>query len=146
VKFDWYAALLTMVFVAGLLYTLSAQAFGPYDARLVRVVDGDTVELDMDVYPDITIRTHLRINGINSPELRGSLCEKTAGQNAREYARKILAGAYLRVVNVRHGKFAGRMVGDLWVNDRSFAEIMIETGHAVAYDGGKREKWCKEDS
>lgn len=44
--------------------------YGPYQADLVRVIDGDTIEVDLHVYPGEVVRVSVRENGINTPEKR----------------------------------------------------------------------------
>lgn len=101
-------------------------------ATVVRVVDGDTIVVDLDlgwrVYRN---REHLRVAGIDAPE-RGT----AAGSEAKAYAQQLLQpGDAVRVVSQAKPSFE-RTVGSIFMLegvylDRDFADVMVETGHAV---------------
>ena len=120
-----------------------AWAYGPYDADLVRVLDGDTVQVDVRLWPGLAQRINLRVNGIDTPEKRTrNLCEKEKGLAATAYAEQMLAGAELTIDQIALGKYAGRVLGALYVDGVDFGAAMIEAGHARPYDGGTRQEWC----
>lgn len=119
--------------------------YGQYDARLIRVIDGDTVEVSLYLLPGLEYTTKLRIDGINTAETRTrDKCEKAKGLAAKQFAIDLLKTKFLTVDNLTEGKYAGRLLGDLYINGESFADIMIESGHAREYHGGKRLPWCLE--
>jgi micrococcal nuclease len=97
-------------------------------ATVRRVVDGDTIEVDLDlgwrVYRDAE---HLRINGINSPEMN-----TPAGKAAKQYAETLLTpGAVVVVVSQGKPTFT-RTVGTIKIPGRGdFADLMVAAGHAV---------------
>ena len=120
-----------------------------YNAKLDRVVDGDTVDAMIDLGFDITIKKRIRLGGINAPESRTrNLAEKKAGLAAKERLKELLEGSanefelestklgkYGRVIGRLHvSKLAGKdTITQVCVNDK-----LVEEGYAVEYDGGKR--------
>jgi len=107
--------------------------------------------------PDgIEIVTDIRIGGIDTPEKRTSTKnpdgskrseasrqrEKTAAAAARQALIDMLKGAkVISLSNPIHGKYAGRTVADLAVDDTDVATKLIEAGHAKPYDGGTKTQW-----
>jgi endonuclease YncB( thermonuclease family) len=66
-----------------------------YRASVIKVLDGDTMQLDVHLWPDLTQRINLRLVGVNTPEKRGpkvSDCEKKAGQDATTFTQRWLQG------------------------------------------------------
>lgn len=97
-------------------------------ARVVRIVDGDTICLQLDLGWHMTLQTNCRVLGIDCPELA-----TPAGKAAREYAAAVLPlGSKVIFVSQKLDKY-GRPLGHLIVNDKDFAAIMIDAGHARVY-------------
>lgn len=105
-----------------------------YRAALVRVVDGDTVDLDVDLGFHVRVRERFRLYGINAPEVRTrDLEEKARGKAASDRLREILEGADEIVVETfkdRQGKF-GRWLARLYVGDTVVNALLVEEGHAI---------------
>ena len=126
-----------------LLFTSTANAYGPYDAQLVRVVDGDTIEVDVELWPGLLQRVKIRLIGVNTPEKRTRLqCEKIAGIAATEFTQEFVEKGAITVDNVHNGKFAGRVLGNVFVDGHSLSSALLVSGHARVYGGGKRQPWC----
>lgn len=138
-----------------MLLSTAASAYGPYDARLVRVVDGDTIELGVELWPGLVQRVNIRLDGINTPEKRintkkikdqgkrdRAICEKIAGVAATEFTQAFVEKGSITVDDVRNGKFAGRVLGNVFVDGNSLADALLASGHARLYGGGKRQPWC----
>ena len=65
---------------------LPADSYTSYSATVVEVIDGDTIQLDVDIWPGLTQRISLRLNRIDTPEKRGSpTCEKELAKKATEF-------------------------------------------------------------
>ncbi len=115
------------------------------EARVVSVYDGDTLTVEADIWPGITARSSVRIDGIDTPEIRGK-CEKEK-RMARQ-ARELLAttvGDAVVLRDVRKGKYAGRVIARVYTSDgRDVAAIMLRSNLAREYHGSKREGWCDE--
>ena len=118
-----------------------------YDAKVLKVVDGDTVDVDIDLGFGIVLTDErVRIMGIDTPESRTSdKIEKLFGLAAKERLKELLGEeAVLITKDDKHGedmkgKF-GRVLGDFRVGGKTVTEILIEEGHAVAYDGQSKDE------
>ena len=118
-----------------------------YDAKVLKVVDGDTVDVDIDLGFGIVLTDErVRIMGIDTPESRTSdQIEKLFGLAAKERLKELLGEeAVLITKDDKHGedmkgKF-GRVLGDFRVGGKTVTEILIEEGHAVAYHGQSKDE------
>lgn len=137
------AALITCLLATA---TPAAEQFGPYKATLVRVVDGDTIDFDIKLWPRLTQRARIRVNGINTPEKRTRvICEKTAGIAATEFTQAFLdSAARITITDVQDGKYAGRQLGNVYADGNSLSEALLNAGHARPYNGGSRSAWCED--
>jgi len=138
---------LALAAAAGAAHAESRGAIaGPVRAHLVRVVDGDTVEVLARIWPDHYVETLVRLAGIDAPELRGRCAEEIAlAERAKARLSALLAGNRLQLLDVRYGKFAGRVVARVLTEDgRDAAAILVAEGLARRYDGGRRQPWCGE--
>lgn len=115
-----------------------------YLATLLSVTDGDTFKARVPVWQGIEVTTAVRIQGVDTPELRGK-CEheKTLALKAKEALSEILnAGKAITLRNVDDDKYSGRVAAQVFVDGESVAEKLIKRGLARPYDGGKRSGWC----
>ena len=118
-----------------------------YDAKLVKVVDGDTVDVDIDLGFGIKLTNErVRIMGIDTPESRTSnKVEKVFGLAAKNRLAALLAEDCILITTENKkgedevGKF-GRVLGDFQIGDKSVTQIMIEEGHAADYYCGSKEE------
>lgn len=123
-----------------------------YDITVVKVVDGDTVDVDIDLGFGICLKDErVRIMGIDTPESRTSdRVEKLFGIAAKNRLYELLSeGAKLITTEDKHGedmkgKF-GRILGDFYVERyegqrEKVTDVMIEEGHCVAYFGGSKDE------
>ncbi len=107
-----------------------------------RIVDGDTIDISIDLGFDLTKKERVRLAGIDTPEKRTkNEKEKEMGYQATEFLEMHLMEAKkLTVKTEKEGKF-GRMLGWLYKTDEdttSINQIMIDKGYAWAYDGGTK--------
>jgi endonuclease YncB( thermonuclease family) len=119
---------------------------GPVRAHLVRIIDGDTVEVLARIWPDHYVETRVRLAGIDAPELRGRCAEEIAlAERAKARLAALLAGNRLLLADIHYGKFAGRVVARVLTEDgRDVAEILRAENLARPYAGGRRASWCGE--
>ena len=128
-----------------------------YDVRLVKVVDGDTVDVDIDLGFGIWLHDErVRIMGIDTPESRTrDKIEDLFGEAAKARVKELFESEHVKLITEEDrkgedmkGKF-GRILGDFEIEyknkDNSYAirrltSIMIEEGHAVAYFGGSKKE------
>ena len=112
-----------------------------YRATIRRVVDGDTVDITLDLGFDILYNNRIRLVGIDTPESRTrDLEEKKLGLAAKERVRELCpVGSTVTVKTTKdgRGKF-GRILGEIYVGDVNVNKLLIEEGHAVEYFGGKK--------
>ena len=111
-----------------------------YEAKITKVVDGDTVDALINLGFNVIIRQRVRMYGINTPERRTSDPEeKVRGLAAKVRLEELLQETDNRVILKSYGvgKF-GRCLGELLSDGRSINQLLVEEGHAVAYYGGKR--------
>ena len=116
-----------------------------YRAKVIKVIDGDTVDVDIDLGFGIWQKNErVRIMGIDTPESRTrNKIEKKFGLAAKAKLKSLLGKTTVLKTTINKkgvdmkGKF-GRVLGDFLHNDKSVAKIMCETGHAVAYFGGAK--------
>jgi len=116
---------------------------GPVIADVVSVYDGDTLKVDAHPWPQITLRVSVRINGIDTPELRGHcIAEKDQAALARDRTRE-LVGQQVILSHLFLGKYAGRVVADVTTpTGINVAQTLVTEGLARTYDGGTRHSWC----
>lgn len=119
-----------------------------YKINLLRVIDGDTIDAEIDLGFDVKVKKRIRFLGINTPESRTrDLEEKARGLAAKDRVKALLEGCNnIHLTSHGVGKF-GRCLGEIML-DRvdgkesltlvSINELLIKEGHAVKYDGGKR--------
>ena len=119
-----------------------------YKATLDRVIDGDTIDVNIDLGFDISVKKRVRFSGINAPESRTrDLEEKVRGLAAKERVKEVLAENESFVIDSKEiGKY-GRVLGEIFVGTVDHAEkltmvslneLLKTEGHAVEYHGGKR--------
>ncbi len=125
---------------------LAKERYGSYIADVLRVIDGDTIEINVHIWPQLTQRTKLRLAGINTPEKRGkgvSYCEKKAGQKATNFTQQWLKNIKtITVSEIKLGKYAGRVLGHISKDGQDLGKDLIKAKHAKPYKGGKRKPWC----
>lgn len=118
-----------------------------YDVKVIKVVDGDTVDVDIDLGFGVMLKDErVRIMGIDTPESRTrDKVEDLFGEAAKARLKELMAnGGKLITTEDKKGedmkgKF-GRILGDFKVDGRKVTEILVEEGHAVAYFGGSKEE------
>jgi len=118
-----------------------------YDVRLLKAVDGDTVDVDIDLGFNMWLRDErVRIMGIDTPESRTSdKVEKLFGKAAKARLKELLTeGGVLVTTEEKNGedmrgKF-GRILGDFKIPDgRLVTEVLAKEGHCVPYFGGSKD-------
>ena len=115
-----------------------------YHAEVLKVVDGDTVDVLIDVGFSTFRKERVRLYGINTPETRTKdLKEKARGLAAKDYLKKRIADYKGKIIIKTEldnkGKF-GRILGVLYSPDSeiNLNEELLQEGHAEEYFGGAR--------
>ena len=121
-----------------------------YRCKVIKVIDGDTVDVDIDLGFHIIIKgERVRIMGIDTPESRTrDKVEKKFGLASKARLKELIGGKSGPILKTQinrkgedmRGKF-GRILGDFVTdNGRLVTDILVEEGHAVAYFGGSKEE------
>jgi len=119
-----------------------------YDVTVINIVDGDTVDVDIDLGFGVTLRDErVRVMGIDTEESRTrDKVEDLFGEAAKSRVKELMSeGAKLITTEDRHGedmkgKF-GRILGDFRLpSGKTLTDTLVEEGHAVAYFGGSKEE------
>jgi micrococcal nuclease len=105
-----------------------------YAAKIVRVIDADTIVLDVDLGFKVTKRDTFRLKYINAPEL-----STPAGVEARAFLERLLDGKAIEVETTKdkEDKY-GRMLATVWASEVGKSQLnvnlaMVDSGHAVKY-------------
>jgi micrococcal nuclease len=118
-----------------------------YRVKIVKIVDGDTVDVDIDLGFGVWMhKERIRLFGIDTPESRTrDLEEKKYGLAAKKFLTNMLddeGGIILKTHKDKTGKF-GRILGELWRTtnyaDQSINNYMIDKHHAVMYLGQSKD-------
>ena len=118
-----------------------------YRAKVIKVIDGDTVDVDIDLGFGVWLKDErVRIMGIDTPESRSrDKVEKKFGLAAKARLKELLGATPILKTQVgkggedMKGKF-GRILGDFMTDDgKKCGELLIKEGHAVKYTGGAKE-------
>jgi len=137
------AAIVFLYAATGNLF--AAEVFeGPVLARVERVVDGDTVAVRATIWIGQDIRVFVRVNGIDTPELKGKCAQEIKwAQFARRFVVNWTYSGWVRLKNIKQGKYAGRVIADVFDDSgRNLAAELLKKGLAIPYSGGKRPNWC----
>jgi micrococcal nuclease len=122
--------------------TLNSARLIPAD--VLRVVDGDTFEARVHVWPGLDVTTKVRLRGIDAAELRARcLEERVKAEAARDALREMLAQGAAAVYEVSLDKYGGRIVAR--ATTRAIPDVSAELlarGAARPYAGGHRDSWC----
>ena len=111
-----------------------------------KVVDGDTIDADIDLGFDISLTKRIRLAGIDTPESRTTdLKEKALGLEVKEWLKHKLNGAKDILIKTElpdSTEKYGRIIGHLYINGESVSinNQMVNEGYAWEYDGGTKKK------
>ncbi len=122
-------------------------ASSSYPAEVLRVIDGDTFEARVRIWPGLEVTTSVRLRDIDAPEMRARCASaREQAQAARTALAALLdaGGVGLRAVGL--DKYGGRVLAS--VSTAAHADVgmaLLSAGHARSYHGGRREPWCPPD-
>ncbi|MCI0429614.1 MAG: thermonuclease family protein [Rhodospirillales bacterium] len=139
----WFVRSLAAAFVLTLaLRSIAADVLnGPVQAALLRVIDGDTIEVRARIWLGLDLTTRVRLWGIDAPELDGR-CHRE--REMARAARRLLAGSLspsLVLTDIRNDRYGGRVVarvGTTAVED--VGGVLTAAGLAIPH--GSTERWC----
>ena len=108
--------------------------------------DGDTCNARLLGVPKTIQQIKVRINGIDTPEIKGK-CEKEKllAIEAKEFVNDLIKNStVIYVKNLKWGKYGGRVVGDLYIDNINYKDFLKGKDFYTEYYGGKKVKdWCE---
>lgn len=112
-----------------------------YRCKVVRIIDGDTIVVDVDQgFDDWKHKQKVRLAGIDTPESRTrNKAEKVLGLAAKERVKE-LCGDEVYIQSLGTGKYGRILAIPHTASGENICEILIKEGHAVEYWGGKKTK------
>lgn len=117
---------------------------GPIPARVIKVIDGDTLVVRARIWLGQEVETAVRLDGIDTPELKSSCAaEREMAGRARDTIAGLADGRRVVLRDVRYGKYAGRVLARIETDSgQDLATALLERGLGRAYRGGRRAGWC----
>lgn len=145
-----YVVILLLASILGVTLhaeSISNKVYGSaFVSEVTSIYDGDTFRANLKGYPEIIgYRIGVRINGIDTPEMRGQCQqEKELARQAKQLTvTQLRAAKKIELRNMKRGKYF-RIVADVYVDGKSLGEMLIKRSMAVPYDGGHKGKdWCE---
>lgn len=119
-----------------------------YDLKIIRVIDGDTVEFEAPFLVDpLPKKLSIRVWGVDTPEKSfRAKCEKEAamGAEATKFTKDLVANATTTQISIYEwDKFGGRVLGDVIIDGNSLTKMLLDKGYAREYYGDAKKSWCE---
>lgn len=108
--------------------------------KVIKVYDGDTITIASKMPYDNSplYRFHVRLNGIDTPEIKGkNPDEKGVAKLARDFVSSLVLQKTVTLENIQNDKY-GRILADVYVEGTHINTLLINERLAVKYDGGKK--------
>jgi len=118
---------------------------GPIPARVIRVVDGDTILVRARIWLGQDVETNVRLSGIDTPEKRGKCdAERQAAMQAEAFTiRRAAPDTLVSLHDVIADKYGKRVVARIVAaNGEDLGAALIAARLARPYDGGSKSGWC----
>lgn len=106
-----------------------------YNAQVIRVIDGDTFEVKIDLGFHISIVEKIRLYGVDTPEIRTrSKSEKEKGLEAKKFVEDVFnnSSTNLKIKSYGRDKY-GRILADFIIHDKLLSQLLLENNMAVEY-------------
>jgi endonuclease YncB( thermonuclease family) len=120
---------------------------GPVPARVIEVIDGDTLVVSARIWIGQEVETLVRLAGVDAPEIRGGCRrERELARQARALIAARLSSGGVVLRDIHYGKYAGRVVARVETEDgEDCAGLLLAAGLGRPYAGGRRADWCGGD-
>ena len=133
------------IFLITLFLLFSSTAYA-YEWEILRVIDGDTLEIKNECFPK-ELKLSVRVLGIDTPE-KGSRakCDKEAklAEQASKFTKQFVGkNKKASFRNIKWDKYGGRLLADVEINGKSLAGELVKNNYARSYDGKKKGSWCE---
>jgi endonuclease YncB( thermonuclease family) len=115
-----------------------------HPAAVLRVVDGDTFDARVHLWPGLDITTRVRLRGIDAPEMKARCGdERTQAESARDALRAILDQGEVGITRVTLDKYGGRVLAEAFTQATpDVSAALLGSGAVRRYSGGRRDGWC----
>ena len=116
---------------------------GPFSFEVLQVIDGDTFRARVPIWLDQTVTVKIRLSCVDTPDMKGKCPAETArAKLARDFAVTWLQQDDLRLVNVRYGTYAGRVLATAQTAEGvTLSQALLQAELAQPYRG-RRAQWC----
>jgi endonuclease YncB( thermonuclease family) len=143
----WLSGALALVLVAlaGSPRVAAAERLrGPIPADVVAVIDGDTLAVRAHIWLGQVVATHVRLLGIDAPELHGHCPrERQAARRAREALSQRIRGGAVTLEDLRPDKYGGRILARVRdAHGTDLGAALLSARLVANYAGGRRADWC----
>jgi endonuclease YncB( thermonuclease family) len=117
---------------------------GRYAVDVLRVIDGDTFEARVHVWPSFDLTTRVRLRSVDAPEMKARCSEERQGaEAARDALRMLLADRNITIWNVGPDKYYGRVDAEVSTEHTpDVSAALLSKGLVRGYAGGHRDGWC----
>ena len=118
---------------------------GPIPATVEPIIDGDTIEVRADVWIGQQIVVRVRLAHVDTPELDARCeTERIMAEAARKLVTDLIAGTRIELLNIRGGKYFGRVIADVRTADGfDLADLVLQSGLGRPYHPrAARDPWC----
>ncbi|MBC7950590.1 MAG: thermonuclease family protein [Rhodospirillaceae bacterium] len=126
---------------AGTPASASEMLAGPYNAQVLRVIDGDTVEARVRLWLDQDLTVRVRLRGIDAPEMHEDCAD--AAEASRTALTRLLGAGAVTLTRISYDKYGGRVDAALSLADgRDVSAVMLSGGYARRWPKGKGVAGC----
>lgn len=117
---------------------------GPIPARVLNVIDGDTLLVRARIWLGQEVETRVRLAGVDAPELKGPCArERAMARQARELVAALVGDGSVTLRDVRHDKYGRRVAARVANPDGvDLGDALLARGFVRAYRGRDRHPWC----
>jgi len=135
-------------FILALVFLIFTAPFAyPYDFKILKVIDGDTLVIEAPYLPkELGNTIGIRILGVDTPEKAPrAKCASEANKGAKstEFTKTLISRAQTKIIIIKSwDKYGGRLLGDVLLDGKLLSQSLIDAKMAVPYDGGPKINWC----
>ena len=138
------------IFAAFTIYfaMLGSAWANPYPVKVLRVIDGDTIEIEARFLPpELKQKLSIRVLGVDTPEKgHRAQCPQEAAlaERASAYTKSLIAsGQPVEIDIARWDKYGGRILGAVRIGGQDLTQGLIANGLGRPYYGEKKSSWCQ---
>ncbi|NBW57716.1 thermonuclease family protein [bacterium] len=143
--------MIKFLLIIGFATICNSQTENFYDWKVVKAIDGDTVEVEVDFLPvELGKNLSVRVYGVDTPE-KGWRAEndheRKMGEQASIFTKNLLQNCKdIKIKVVSWDKYGGRVLGDVIIDGQSLRQLLLKNGYAREYYGDKKQSWDNYDN